>query len=372
MRRSAHLSWTSNHQIVQRLARIARRKITLRFYLAGFFAPLIGSLGVAAIVFIAVLHQPNAEVHWVVQAYRAKLAAAQDIHGPKIAILGGSNVYFGVQAELIEQRIGIPTVNLGVHAGLPIEYQAYLAKRILKPRDLVILDFEYPIFGRFNHSSLVPIGNELYPRTVLAQTPEYLLTLSPSGSVRLLRQINLIGAAVGDLLLLKARLLRPGKLPAARRDLGRYQALGLNRWGDETIDYRERLTGILERALAEERVRGLPKVVYNSGAQYQLREFVEWCRIHSIRVLATWPNTIDAQPFQGAEFRRLQQELGGVYRQVGAILVGTPQDAVLPASLMLDTPYHPTLEGARLRSERLATALCEEIERCRPLTHTAN
>lgn len=42
---------------------------------------------------------------------------AKEIAAPKVILYGGSSVAFGIDSERIEQKLGMPVVNMGLHAG---------------------------------------------------------------------------------------------------------------------------------------------------------------------------------------------------------------------------------------------------------------
>ena len=65
----------------------------------------------------------------------------------KIILFGGSNVGFGLSAEMIEAATGIPTYNLGQQAGLGlVDYQSFLIKHLTK-QDLIIFAPEWHFYG---------------------------------------------------------------------------------------------------------------------------------------------------------------------------------------------------------------------------------
>src|SRR4051812_36376231 len=80
----------------------------------------------------------------VAAARSAERAAAQ--HKPRVVILGGSGALFGVDAELMERKLGVPCVNLAVHAGLGTRYLLARARRDLRPGDVVVLTPEYQLW----------------------------------------------------------------------------------------------------------------------------------------------------------------------------------------------------------------------------------
>lgn len=61
----------------------------------------------------------------------------------KIIILGGSNVGFGLSAELIEQKTGIKAFNFGVHGGIGLEKPIDEIKPYINENDVLILSPEY-------------------------------------------------------------------------------------------------------------------------------------------------------------------------------------------------------------------------------------
>jgi hypothetical protein len=198
--------------------------------------------------------------------------------------------------------------------------------------------------------------NALFLNAVLMLSPKYLLTLNPNDALLLLRQLNF-------------ETLRDGwraKLHGEKEEY--YYTTGLNSWGDETIDYRQRqdfagwqnrLNKSLEKYRSQEL---LPQRFHPARVEWS--SFVAWAHARSISVFGTWPNAIEAPPFEGPQFTFTQNSLAKFYHDLGIKMVGKREDAVIPASLMLDTVYHPTLSGARLRSARLAESLCAELRRC--------
>jgi hypothetical protein len=319
-----------------------------KLYVSCLLAPTV----VAALAFASVLSIVWGRVTtpdwWIVNSYRAKSDIARHTPSPKILIVGGSGAYFGIQAEKISAAAGLPAVNFGVHGGLPIPYLAFRAKRVLHPGDIVMLVLEYPYFGSSKSVNSVTVS------IVLATSPGYLLTLSPADLMLFFRQITFdrLSAGIGA-------ITTPVEYP------GGYDMKGLNQWGDETTAYPSSWSrDNFETNLNVWRKLGLPSHP-NISQLDDLRDFVDWCRKRSITVIATWPNTVKAAPFDGPEFDQLHVDIRNIYADLGVRIIGRPEDAEMPRSLMLDTPYHLTLEGASIRSAALARALCTETTLCR-------
>jgi len=95
-----------------------------------------------AMIFLAIGPDPN---HYFAGS-RIQLDLLNNTPAPRIILIGGSNVSFGIDAELMQRRLGIPVINDGLHAGLGVtplrELQQYL-----QPGDVVILSLEYQLFS---------------------------------------------------------------------------------------------------------------------------------------------------------------------------------------------------------------------------------
>src|SRR5262249_3559080 len=89
---------------------------------------------------------PSIQNDWIRDLYAKKEAAAARIAEPKIVIIGGSGVHFGYSGEAVTRATGIPTINLGVHAGLGGGYVLERAKKSLKSGDWAILALEPQLY----------------------------------------------------------------------------------------------------------------------------------------------------------------------------------------------------------------------------------
>lgn len=65
------------------------------------------------------------------------------ITSPRLVFCGGSNLAFGIDSKRIQDSIGIPVVNLGLNAGLGLEYIINEIKFSAKSSDIVIFSIEY-------------------------------------------------------------------------------------------------------------------------------------------------------------------------------------------------------------------------------------
>lgn len=68
-----------------------------------------------------------------------KVERAKSTDGPRILLIGNSNLVFGIDSEKIEQETGIPVVNMGLHAGLGNAFLENMARYYAREGDYVII-----------------------------------------------------------------------------------------------------------------------------------------------------------------------------------------------------------------------------------------
>lgn len=80
-------------------------------------------------------------------SYQATIQDKYDLlmatESPKIILVGGSNLAFGLDADMLSETTGYPVVNLGLHAGFQYLFISELAKANVGEGDIVLLGYEY-------------------------------------------------------------------------------------------------------------------------------------------------------------------------------------------------------------------------------------
>ena len=122
--------------------------MTYRRYLAGIagVVALLGALYTA--LFSLHVGAPVKAAYWLRELKIVKEHIARNAGGEKIVIMGGSNALFGLESELIEERLGITTVNLSLHAGFPLEYHFDFVRQHLRGGDTLIVSPEFEMLSR--------------------------------------------------------------------------------------------------------------------------------------------------------------------------------------------------------------------------------
>lgn len=290
-------------------------------------------------------------VHWEADGFRHKLPGTER-PGPKIVIAAGSNAYFGLQAKQLAAATGRNAVNLGMQGALPFRFYAGLLEKHLKPGDIVLLPLEYGYYGNIPPSirarvKIVEVSLSLGFR------PEHLLDLPLDEALGLLRYLTFQRLWEG---------LQEHFKPAETR---KYRAGIVDQWGDNVADLRAPDTHLhLRNAIAQEVGFGLTRFDETSASVKSVEKFVAWARRHDVTVIAALPNTLEAPPFSGPGLQALKDQIVRFWQSMGIVVLEA--GATVPADLILDTPYHPTLDGARQRTELLVSELCERLPICLP------
>ena len=68
-----------------------------------------------------------------------KVERIKSIEEPKIVILGNSNIAFGIDSEMIQEELGMPVVNMGLHGNLGNMFHEEMARINVKEGDIYVL-----------------------------------------------------------------------------------------------------------------------------------------------------------------------------------------------------------------------------------------
>lgn len=68
-----------------------------------------------------------------------KVNRLETIDKPKIILVGNSNLAYGIDSQMIEEAIGMPVVNLGLHGGLGNKFLERIALLKINKDDLIII-----------------------------------------------------------------------------------------------------------------------------------------------------------------------------------------------------------------------------------------
>lgn len=76
-----------------------------------------------------------------------KDALLRNATSPRLIVIGGSNLSFGLDSSLLEESLGYDVVNMGLHSGLGTRYMLAQVEPHLEAGDVVVLSFEYHLLN---------------------------------------------------------------------------------------------------------------------------------------------------------------------------------------------------------------------------------
>jgi hypothetical protein len=260
----------------------------------------------------------------------------ENVPSPRIILVGGSNVSFGLDAALMQKKLGLPVINDGLHAGLGVvpltELQQYL-----RAGDVIILSLEYSMFSdrkiMAGDRAFLSDWIEYSPRRIkylvdpLTETPGIYATMLQR---KVNRQVNTV--------------LLGGSLEESR---GVFSGANFDGEGD--------FIGHLEAASLSR--RKIPSVPYPvTSLQDEIFVFLEHfdriahekgARVYFAAPASRQSNCKATGTAQMAGFLKTFQERS-------SIPVLTPlEDVCLPDKYFFDTAYHLNAQGRELRTQRL-------------------
>lgn len=87
------------------------------------------------------------------------------IDSNRLILIGGSNLTFGINSQTIVDKLNVNVVNMGLHAGLGLEFMLNEVKPAIKKGDIIVLCLEYPLYldGFKPDIDLISFTQHLYP-----------------------------------------------------------------------------------------------------------------------------------------------------------------------------------------------------------------
>ncbi len=270
--------------------------------------------------------------------YLASIAAKHErlraLGSPKVILVGGSNVAFGMDSEKVEEALCRPVVNMGVHASLGFRFMVDEVKAELGAGDVVIVALEYSNYGRPERTD--DILYLLVDRCPWAL--RHVPLLDRPKVVMAILVMRLRSAWRG----IRGNTYEPPHNPT-------YRAGGFNERGD--------MVGHL--------VLPRPDTVLSEFAEYPeelvaeafhtcAEELLGYAEEAGATVLFSWPGRV---PLEGDRPRA--DSIATDLRAHGLPVIGSPSDYFFSDTLRYDTRYHLNGAGRQQRTMRLLRDVCD-------------
>jgi len=252
---------------------------------------------------------------------------------PKMVLVGGSSLAFGVDSYSISKEIKLPVVNMGLHGGLGLVFMINQVKPYLKKGDIVLL------------------------------VPEYELLLRPNGSSTLIELLDLHWNNVCYLNLGQIATLiqfypeyaqsKIGKIVSSPNLLNtRTKGVYFRHAFFDNGDMIEHLDSS-KSAFAKD-ISLLPPPNISVGSTVPgvevIKEFNEWCNSQQITLLISYPAYPDTHFQYIHDFSSM---INMLLTQNDLAVISKPEKYKMPAASFFDTLYHLNEIGRLERTKRL-------------------
>ncbi|MDR1455844.1 MAG: hypothetical protein LBJ01_09350 [Tannerella sp.] len=247
---------------------------------------------------------------------------------PSIILLGGSNVAFGFNSEMIQEALDLPVINTGLGVGLGLKFMLDNTSKYLAEGDILVIAPEYEhFFNKF-----------VYGKTDLA----VLFYLDPSISTDFdMKQFKIMIDCTKDLIPL------PRFFPKQINKQS-YHASCFNEYGDYVCHWTmPSHPYILHASLADFKTINTNFLDYYENAVTALRS-------QGIQVVIIPPSLAETS------YNTIKERLLPLFSEFEKRDLSfsiSPQEFVYPDSLFFDICYHLGYEGVLIRTNQLITLM---------------
>ena len=245
---------------------------------------------------------------------------------PRIILIGGSGLSFGLNSQILKDSLQINPINTAIHGAIGLSFMITTVLDFIKPGDIVVVVPEYQFF--FGRNSY---GGEELLRTVMEVSPKSIKKLSSKQWFNIVRFFPKYSFS-------KFKLLDyiDGRIDSL------YSVYSFNDFGDVCAHWNRVSQGCMHYNPIDEK--------FNDDIVKELLQFQKKINDRKASLYITFPG-LQASSFNvfNHQIKKIEMEL---IRNEFSIL-GTPERYNIPDSLIFDAPYHLSKAGVDLRTLRL-------------------
>ncbi|HEY8166197.1 MAG TPA: hypothetical protein VIF83_11645 [Gemmatimonadaceae bacterium] len=267
---------------------------------------------------------------------------------PKVILVGGSNLAFGVDSKQLQDSLGLHVINMGLYAKLGLRYMLAQVKPYVQKGDVVIVSPEYDQFYG-NYAD----GDQTLNTALLYTPSDRLRDFIKSYSVidvvlrpRVENARRSFLMAAADAFGVKNRYFPPDTNPV-------YNRRSFNEYGDMVAH-------LTREGKNPDSIYVGPigtKKELNLHTVDLLEDIARHSRARGAHAYFMYPSYIDrAYSLNSAAIDSLARV---ITRRVRMTIVGSPRDFVYPSSWFFDTRYHLTAAGRQHRTREMIRLLSD-------------
>lgn len=273
-------------------------------------------------------------------------------NSPKIVLVGGSNLAFGIDSAMISRATGCPVVNMGMNGYFGVRLMLEEVKAELNPSDMVVVAFEYDNYYKSVDGAAPDI------LVLVKANPSVFTSLSFQQQMDVLSSIPLASQIKAMRVMEEATVWAKDSL-TGRETLNPYEtaigaietASGFTPEGDLVSHLGVAWDDELEDGIIPENERIDPQVI---GL---IQSFGAEMRARGVNVMVSYT------PVTRGFYQRYADTLNEVHARISASAPlsapSSPEAFAFDERFFFDTVYHLDAEGRALRTQQLI----EDMER---------
>jgi hypothetical protein len=279
-------------------------------------------------------------------ASRLKQQRLASLPSPKLVLIGGSNLAFGIDSDMLTARTGCPVANMGMNGYLGVRYMLAESEARLQAGDIAVLAFELDSFVKSvegTSGDLLMIA-KAEPASLAHMTWSQVAGVAariPYVDQQKLRRISQDGFER-----FYAKL--QGKpVPTVAVDINAIESVrGFNEAGD--------LQSHLDVTWPKQREQGLDISALPLEAELfdLLAAFADRMKRRGVAAIMSY------SPVQAEFFRQHERAIRDIHQRLLAVpgleVPSSPEAFMYDSGAFFDTVYHVNREGRALRTSRLA------------------
>ena len=267
---------------------------------------------------------------------------------PKIVFVGGSNVVMGIDSRMVQEKLGRPVVDMGLHGGLGLRFDLNEVKPYVHAGDLIVVSPEYQSFvGLIDGDETILDILYLYPEAVRYLEPSQFVMLASRLPASI--QVQFIG-------LLENVFGREQTAPV-------YTRQGFDQYGDE-VGHLNKPSDI---DLSGKHLFGSVPLSVDPESIRVLNEFDAYVKGVGAQVVLVYPPLPDTQYPENQKI--IQQICQALHDQSSIPVLGSPSDVIYPVDYFFDTLYHLNARGREERTAKIIDDV-QRLEQSQPVTST--
>lgn len=257
----------------------------------------------------------------------------QAVNEPRIIFIGGSNLSFGLNGQLLKDSLKMNPINTGIHANLGIIFMMDEVSKYIQKGDIVILVPEYENF--YGNTAWGGSGYELLV-TTLEVTHRY-LQLRPKQLISTFKYFSQYTRAK----------INPRNYMTLSDPNDIYSRSSFNNFGDAKNHWS---MGRVPGSYASTDFG----TTFNTELISEISQFKLRTEKKGAALLFSFPCT---QETNSETAKKDIKEVEDHIRRTGINVLGTPRTYMYSDSLMFNSTYHLTKKGAELRTIQLIKEL---------------